>query len=128
MATRVNLAARNDSEVSSGQRHRPRIDARKTRPNLSSVKDKFVEWLATPESLRVPKTQRDFSREHGVNEVTLWRWKGDSAVLARVEKLVNQYMRNHYADVAYALVRAAIGRNAEAIRLYLQYVIGWVAP
>jgi hypothetical protein len=92
------------------------------------VKDEFVEWLATPEELRLPKNQREFCREHGINEATAWRWKSDSAVLARVEKLVNHYMRTHYADVAYALVRAAIAGNVEAIRLYLQFVIGWVAP
>jgi hypothetical protein len=71
------------------------------------VKDLFIEWLATPEELRVPKNQRDFSRERGVDESTLWRWKGDSAVLTSVEKLVNRHARSHFADVVYALTEAA---------------------
>jgi hypothetical protein len=43
LAAKVNLAARNNYEVISDQRHRPRMNARRTLANLSSVKDKFVE-------------------------------------------------------------------------------------
>jgi len=92
------------------------------------VKERFVEWLALPEELRLPKTQRDFATEHGMDESTLWRCKNDSAVMERVEKLVNQYARSHFANVVYAMVAAAIGGSIEAARLYLQYIMGWVAP
>ena len=125
MATKLNLALRKEYEVMTGQGHRLRTNARKARARLLSVKDLFIEWLATPDELRAPKNQRDFCREHGINEATAWRWKGDSAVLAEVEKLVNRYARSHFADVVYALVESAKSGNIQACRLYLQFIMGW---
>jgi hypothetical protein len=131
MATKVNLVERPSWTPETQKESQPEDQERDTAGRFSasnvrkSVKHQFVYWLALPESLRQPKTQRDFSRQSGVSELTLWRWKNERVVVAEVEKLVNQYARSHFADVIYALVTAAEAGDIAAVKLYLQFVLGW---
>lgn len=43
--------------------------------DLSSNKQTFVDWLATPQFAREVETQRKLADKLGVSEVTLSRWK-----------------------------------------------------
>lgn len=49
--------------------------------DLSSNKQVFVDWLATPEFSREIKTQRELADHLGVSEVTLSRWKQDNDII-----------------------------------------------
>jgi hypothetical protein len=111
MATKVNLVERPSWTPETQKESQPEDQERDTAGRFSasnvrkSVKHQFVYWLALPESLRQPKTER--------------------VVVAEVEKLVNQYARSHFADVIYALVTAAEAGDIAAVKLYLQFVLGW---
>lgn len=49
--------------------------------DLSSNKQAFIDWLATPEFARNIKTQRELAKKLGVSEVTLSRWKKDENII-----------------------------------------------
>lgn len=92
-------------------------------PGKSKVKRAFIEWLTIPESLREPKTARQFAADNKVSERTLHRWKAQGDVQNRVQGLVNLHARSRYADVANAIVECAIAGDVSAQKLYLQKFI-----
>lgn len=49
--------------------------------DLSSNKQVFVDWLATPDFAKEIKTQRELAKFLGVSEVTLSRWKQDKDII-----------------------------------------------
>lgn len=53
---------------------------------LSSNKQTFVDWLATPDFAKEIKTQRELAKKLGVSEVTLSRWKKDEDIIKMVTK------------------------------------------
>ncbi len=59
------------------------------RQPMSVERDVFVEWLATPKSLRDPKYQNELAKELGVSHSTLTTWKRDPRVIAKVRMKIH---------------------------------------
>lgn len=46
--------------------------------------DEFIDWMATPPSLREPRTYRELAERLDVGESTLYQWKKQPAVIDKV--------------------------------------------
>lgn len=62
------------------------------RQPMSVERDIFVEWLATPKSLRKPKTQNALAKELDVHITTLSTWKRDPRVIAKVRMKIHGHL------------------------------------
>jgi hypothetical protein len=98
-------------------------EAVRNSPVKSRARAAFVEWLATPETLRQPKTARSFAEENQISERTLYRWRNSDEIQKRVRQLVNSSARARYGDVVNAIVDTAVGGDVGAQKLYLQQFI-----
>lgn len=96
-------------------------DSTETVPSKARAKEVFVQWLATPEVFRVPKTIRDFAAEIAVSERTLFRWRAQFKVQDRVREIVNTNAKARYSDVCNAVIDAAVGGDVQAQKLYLTH-------
>jgi putative insertion element HTH domain-containing protein len=101
-------------------------EVKKSGSKFKITKLEFTRWLAVPEFLRFPATAREFAAQHGVAESTLSVWKGKSELVNEVKRLVIRDASLELADMCHALKRAARDGNVAAIRLYLEFVLGWV--
>jgi hypothetical protein len=100
-------------------------ETKKSGTKFKSAKRDFIRWLATPEQLRIPTTARGFAELRGISESTLSVWKGRPEVEAEVRRLVCSDSSLEIADILAALKRAARAGNVAAIKLYLEFVLGW---
>lgn len=96
-----------------------------SRPDFAAIKKAFIEWLATPEPLRSPDTQRRFAAKHGVHETTVSLWAGDPEVQTAKDKLVMRYADCRYAEIMKALCDGAAAGEPSLIKMYLQFIKGW---
>ncbi len=95
------------------------------RTDYGSVKELFCEWLASPEATREPRTLTDFGMAYGVHRATLHEWKQSDHVQDRVRFYIDRYLHLNYGEVAHAIVEACKAGSVPAMKLYLQYVLGW---
>ncbi len=88
--------------------------------------EEFIHWVARPKPLRVPKTQRDLAKKHGIAEETLSRWKNKEGFWDEVRKEIKQWARDKTPNVINAIYQKIIrqGGAAEA-KLWLEYIEGW---
>lgn len=88
---------------------------------------RFVQWIASPIPLRVPKTQEEFAKEVGVNEDTLADWKKREGFWDRVIKETKHWGKDKTATVLLSLYQKAITEgDAARVKLWLQYINDWV--
>lgn len=89
---------------------------------------RFMAWLATPESERRPRFQRDLAGILGVHETTLSEWKRipgfGQAVLSMAVELVKA---TDVARIVNAQVEKALAGDLGAARFVLDFVGGWPA-
>ncbi len=83
----------------------------------------FVEWFSLPTMLRDPATQKEFAKQHSVNEDTITDWKKRDGFYEQVSKERRRYFADRTGDVIHALYVHFLkkGGAAEA-KLFLQYV------
>ena len=86
----------------------------------------FVTWIATPCTLREPKTQQELSKKFGVGQDTLSEWKSRPGFWTSVKEKRRQWGQERTPDVIMALYKRII-RNGSApeVKLWLQYFEDW---
>lgn len=88
--------------------------------------NRFVAWIALPNSLRIPKTQKDFAKQIGVGEDTLSEWKQRGGFFKAVEKKRQKWGLEKTPEVLYALyTRILKNGEAQEVKLWLQFFDGW---
>lgn len=85
----------------------------------------FIYWIMLPKKLREPKTHGAFAKKIGVSQDTLTDWKRLPKFWREVQQEQQGHFRERAAEVLHGLTERAIGGNPSAIKLYLQYVLGW---
>ena len=86
----------------------------------------FIQWIATPNTLREPRTQQELSKKFGVGQDTLSEWKNRSGFWANVKEKREDWGRDKTPNVIAALYNRIIKTgNASEIKLWLQYFEGW---
>ena len=73
----------------------------------SSEKAEFIEWYATPESLRDPRTQKELADILGVQPNTITDWKKDPRVLSAVKGLQQKAVVGSLSDIIESLIEQA---------------------
>lgn len=109
----------------------------KATPNNSKNKDlkrlkhqmeylDFITWIATPNALRIPKTQQELSKKFGVGQDTLSEWKGRHDFWLRIAEKRKQWGQERTPDVIMALYNRIIRTgSAPEVKLWLQYFENW---
>ena len=92
---------------------------------LAEIKVEFAAWLATPKEFRKPATARGFAKKHGVHHVTLSGWKTSDDVVEEARKRIVAQAALKLPDVLHTLAKMAEAGNMEAIRIFIEDVIGW---
>lgn len=84
----------------------------------------FLDFLAIPRSLR-KNDQKDFAREIQVTPQTLSEWKKLPGFTDELTRRIRENAKNDAADVIQALGKRAKSGDPTAIKLWMQYVMGW---
>lgn len=89
----------------------------------------FIDWVATPSTLKDIKTQKEFSEEFAIDESTLSRWKDDDDFWDEVRVRIKKWAKAKTPNVVNAIYRGATdvgesGQSANA-KLWLQWVDDW---
>jgi len=86
----------------------------------------FIIWIATPNSLRVPKTQQELAKKFGVGQDTLSEWKTRHDFWIKVKEKRKEWGRERTPDVILALYNRIIKTGgAQEVKLWLQYFEDW---
>lgn len=81
----------------------------------------FARWIATPCSLRTPKTQKQFSDLYKVGHDTLARWKKDQGFTEDVKRSVMDWTKELLPNVIWSLYNQAMTGDPRAIKLWLEH-------
>jgi hypothetical protein len=95
------------------------LDGRAHSPVL---REKFADWLSTPDALRDPPEQREFARQNGISAVTLWRWRQDDRFMALVRGKIRARFADRLPNVVEAMVTKAEQGDVKAAELVLRHV------
>lgn len=87
--------------------------------------DDFVQWIATPEALRTPKTQAELAKKFGVGADTLSEWKQRNGFWEAVAQVRKSWGQERTPDVILGLYKRAQTGSAAEVKLWLQYFEGW---
>jgi hypothetical protein len=84
----------------------------------------YVEWLVTPEALRVPSTKNGWAEEHGFNRKTLNEWERDDRVRWAIRDRADQLNMSpeRIQGVMNAMWRKAEQGDVQAAKLYMDHV------
>lgn len=77
--------------------HEQRIadnEVRQPRRELTERQRAYAIWMATPEPIREPKTQKEFAERVGVSEVMVWKYGKDPKIAEAIRFLVLQNAGN----------------------------------
>jgi hypothetical protein len=86
----------------------------------------FIEWIATPSTIRSPKTQQELAKKFGVGQDTISEWKNRPRFWASVYERRRQFGRERMPDVIMALYNRIMRTgNAPEVKLWLQYFENW---
>lgn len=81
---------------------------------------KFIEWLATPKSMRTPPTHEEFADVIGVTSRTLRTWKKLEGFWDEVFNLAGFHLGDWLAEIYNVLGKTAADGNVSAMRLALE--------
>lgn len=91
-------------------------------PLLDSRQLQYLEWLVTPSSERVPRTQAEFARQIGVDPTTLRRWEKKQVFKKEWDNRVSEIQGSpeRTQKLLDSLYAKALGGDNRAAQLYLQ--------
>lgn len=83
----------------------------------------FVQWTALPTFEREPETQGGFSKQYGVAEQVLSRWKQSAEFWEDVSRVRRATMKDEFTDILKALKKNIIqnGRGQD-VKVYAQLI------
>lgn len=87
-------------------------------------KEAFIQFLAKPRPFR-GKSQRDFAKDLQVSPQTLSEWKRTEGFMDEVVKRVKENTKDDAADIVAGLAGRARRGDPAAVKLWMQYVLGW---
>ena len=95
-------------------------------PNHQTILEKYLEWFCTPPMDRLPdeKTQCMVADKLGVNRRTLHMWERMPYFKEQVSKLTNLDRACQTEKVKQALYEKALTGDAQAIKLYKEWLAG----
>lgn len=86
----------------------------------------FITWIATPNTIRIPKTQQELSKKFGVGQDTLSEWKSRPGFWTSVKEKRRQWGQERTPDVIMALYNRIMRTgSAPEVKLWLQYFENW---
>lgn len=88
----------------------------------TTIKERFADWLSTPEPLRVPASQAEFCLQNQITAVTAWRWRQDDRFRALVLGKIRARFAEDIPAVVQAMIDKAKGGDVKAAELVLRHV------
>ena len=96
------------------------VDTQPSATELTPDQYKYLEWVATPKSLRNPKTVLAFAKSIGVDRVTLWRWSKIPNFKQEFREAGRSVLEVELPNIYAALAKAASNGDVPAIKLALE--------
>ena len=87
----------------------------------------FIVWIATPEPLREPKTQRDLAVKLGVGEDTLSEWKQRAGFWDEVKKEWDKWGKEKTNNVIVRFYQKILSPDVSTadFKLWFQFFLDW---
>lgn len=86
----------------------------------STNQRRYIEWVATPEDLRVPRQLGEFADKIHIHRVTLWEWRKIPGFNDEVQKIARQHLGDALPEALQALKHEAKRGNFNHLKLYLE--------
>jgi hypothetical protein len=86
--------------------------------------DNYIEWLALPVGLRVPKTKSDYAELIKRNRSTLWDWEQLQGFDDERRNRIKRWQRESTPDIIEKLKQNALNGDNTASRIWLEWVEG----
>lgn len=87
----------------------------------------FIKWVALPEPLREPRTQKELAVVLRVDESSLSDWKKRDGFWDEVKKELRTWSKEKTPNVIMGLYRKAVrDGTAQEAKLWLQYIEDWI--
>lgn len=103
----------------------PKQTKKKTKTTLRNQYEyaDFIAWIALPNKLRQPKTQRELARKFGIGEDTLSDWKRRDGFWEEVETKRKSWGKERTPNVLMGLYKKASETgDPRAVRLWFEVV------
>lgn len=82
----------------------------------------YLDWLASPKSLREPKTQTDLADKLGVHRTTLTNWRDLEGFKDERLRRIFSYFTPDTPDIVVALRDKSLMGDTKAIEIWLERV------
>lgn len=96
------------------------MEAQPAATNFTTEQQQYLEWVAMPKKLRIPKTVSAYAKQAGVDRTTLWRWSCLSGFRERANAMSKDYLKDEVGEILGSLAREAIKGDVPAIKLALE--------
>jgi len=80
----------------------------------------YLDWLASPKSLREPKTQTDLADKLGIGRTTLYDWQDIDGFKKERLSRIFKYFVPHTPEIVAALRDKALTGDTRAIDIWLE--------
>ncbi len=102
----------------------PKVKANSPEFLTDPRKEAFIQFLSKPKPFR-GKSQRDFAKSLQVTPQTLSEWKRLEGFTDELIRRVRENTKEDIADVLCGLTERAKRGDPAAVKLWMQYSLGW---
>jgi hypothetical protein len=86
--------------------------------------ENYIEWLALPVPLRVPKTKMDYSEQLKIPRRTLYNWENLQGFDEERRNRIKQWQKESTPEIIEKLKEKALSGDTTASRIWLEWVEG----
>ena len=86
--------------------------------------ENYLDWLALPHSLRVPKTKQEYADLLKLTRMALWKWEQHPGFDEERKNRIKRWQRESTPEIIEKLKDKAMTGDVQAIRTWIEWVEG----
>ena len=86
--------------------------------------ENFLDWLALPHSLRVPKTKQEYADLLKISRMALWKWEQIDGFDEERKQRIKRWQKESTPEIIDKLKDKALTGDVSAVKIWLEWVEG----
>ena len=86
--------------------------------------ENYLDWLALPHSLRIPKTKQEYADLLKLSRMALWKWEQTSGFDEERRQRIKRWQKESTPEIIDKLKEKAMTGDVSAIRVWIEWVEG----
>lgn len=96
----------------------------KNSPKFTLEQENYIDWLAQPPSIKIPKTRTEYAEQVGRDRKTLYNWEQISGFDEERRNRIKRWQKESTPEIIERLKEKALSGDTTATRIWLEWVEG----